>query len=179
MSEVKETGNASEAASFFTSSFPWDDVAADCIVIACSDHRFRKQTGEFLEHLGYKTPHVIMFPAGPALLHPLTAVMGVFTKAVDHLLEKAIAAAKPHGSTEPTDVVCISHERCAAYKAGGVKLIDLASRHLIGKSVKDLQIEHLKKTARRVSSTFGNVRVKAYVAEVVDDKSVHFKHIDF
>lgn len=163
----------------FTSSFPWGDVDADCVVIACSDHRFRKQTDEFLEHLGYKTPHVIKFPAGPALLHPLTTVMGFFTKAADQLLEKAIAAAKSRDSDEPMDLVCISHERCAAYKAGGVKLIDLASRHLIGKSVKDLQIEHLKKTAKRISSTFGNVSVKAYMAEVVDDKSVHFKHIDF
>lgn len=178
MSEAKETDSASEVADF-TSSIPWGDFPADSVVISCSDHRFRKQTDEFLEHFGYKTPHVIKFPAGPALLHPLTAVLGVFTKAVDQLLEKAIAAAKPHGSTEPIDVMCVSHEHCAAYKAGGVKLVDLASRHLTGKSVKDLQIEHLKKTAKRVSSTFGNVRVRAYMAEVVDDKLVHFKRVEF
>lgn len=164
----------------FVSTVDWEDASADCVAITCSDHRFRRHTEEFLDHLGYKLPHIISFPAGPALLNPMVASLGVFTKTVEHLLEKAISVARGHGLDDNIDLILVGHEMCAAYKAGGVKLLDFGVRQLTGKSVAELQAEHLKKTARRIAGTFRKVEVKVFFAEMVaGEKKVIFRNIEF
>ena len=153
----------------FTSTALFVDRPADCIVIACSDHRFRVQIDELVEHLGFKVPHFIKFPAGPVLAHPLVASMGFLTKAVDALLEKAIdAAGVKH-------VICITHDGCSAYRSG--KLLGMVSKQLTGMSMRELQEEHLRKTASRLEKAFRGVDVKAFIAEVEDDSTVHFHNI--
>lgn len=164
----------------FVSTIGWEDSSADAIAITCSDHRFRRHTDELLTHLGYKMPHIIEFPAGPALLNPMVASLNFFTKTAEHLLEKAIVAARGHGSDDNIDLILVGHEMCSAYKAGGVKLLDFGIRKLTGKSVAELQVEHLKKVARRIAGTFRKVEVGAFFAEVVArEKKVIFRNIEF
>ncbi len=153
----------------FTSTLPFVDRPADCIVIACSDHRFRVQIDELIEHLGFKVPHFIKFPAGPVLALPLVASMGFLTKAVDALLEKAIDAASVK------HVVCITHDGCSAYRSG--KLLSMVSSQLTGRSMRDLQTLHLRKTAGRLEKAFRGIDVKAFIAEVEENNTVHFHNI--
>ena len=47
-------------ASGYTSRLPYQDGEPDCFVIACSDHRFRQATVEFLrDALGFHAPHMV------------------------------------------------------------------------------------------------------------------------
>jgi len=158
----------------FTSSYPWEDKQADCLVIACSDQRFRLQSLDFVKHLGFNNPHVIQFPSGLAAAHPLISVFGFLSKAVDKLLDKAIEA------TGAKDIICIAHEDCAAYKLEKVKLIDTTLRKFSGKSVRDIQFEHLQKAARRLQLALRGINVRTFYADVVESGSeshVNFKEI--
>ena len=48
----------------FQSPVPWQDSEADCLVIACSDHRFTEHIDAFVRHLGFQHAHCIRFPGG-------------------------------------------------------------------------------------------------------------------
>ena len=63
---VAEPGDA-RAASEFTSTIPFADDEPDCLVISCSDHRFREHVRELLAALGLKRPHLIAVPGGVLL----------------------------------------------------------------------------------------------------------------
>lgn len=167
--QLAQTSQEHSDVDVFTSTLPFIDRPADCIVIACSDHRFRVQIDELIEYLGFKVPHFIKFPAGPVLAHPLVASMGFLTKAVDALLEKAIEAAGVK------HVICITHEGCSAYRSG--KLLGIVTNQLTGKSMRDLQEQHLRKTASRLERAFRGIDVKAFIAEVENDNAVHFHNI--
>jgi carbonic anhydrase len=158
----------------YTTSLPWEDVAADCLVITCSDHRFRKHVGELVEALGYKTPHVLSFPSGIAITHPLVSALGFLSKAIDKLVEKAISV------TGAKEVVCIAHEDCGVYGADKIKLVDMAARHLRGKSIRDIQLDHVMRSTKRLQAALRRSSVRAFYADVEKNGSaqkVTFKPI--
>lgn len=158
----------------FTSPVPWRDTPADCLVIACSDQRFQPQTGDFVRRLGFDNPHVIQFPAGLAAAHPLISAFGFLSKAVDKLLEKAIEA------TGAREILCIAHEDCAAYRLENVKFLDTTLRKVSGKSVRDLQIDHLRKAARRLQLSLRGTTVRTFFADLDEtgaEPRVTFKEI--
>lgn len=144
----------------FTAPTPWEDVSADCLVVTCSDHRFWTQVGEFIESLDYKHPHVLSFPSGIALAHPLITTLGFLAKGIDKLLEKALDV------TQVKEVICIAHENCGVYGAGKIKLVDTLSRNLRGKSVREIQCDHVLKSVGRLRSAFRDIRVRAFYADV-------------
>jgi hypothetical protein len=147
----------------FTSGIPWENAPADCLVVCCSDPRFERQTDDFLGSLGYKQPHKLQVPTGPALLHPLVSALGFLSKAADTIVEKAVQV------TGARDVICIAHQHCLAYNAGGIKLVNLAFKALAGAGPHETQVEHLRKAGRRLEQTVSGIRVKAFFAEVVEN----------
>ena len=102
---------------------------------------------------------------------PLIATFGFLSKAVDRLLEKAVR------HTGVTDIVCIAHEDCGGYKAEHVKLVDTAFRRAAGDSIRDLQIDHLRKAARRLQLGLRGTRVRAFYADVTEAASQ--QHVRF
>lgn len=157
----------------FISSVSFEDVDASCLVICCSDHRFRRQTIEFLRRLGYDYPHVISLPGSVAVIHSLAAAIGFLSKAVNRLVDKAVEL------TGVTEIICIAHEDCGGYKAGRVKLIGKFSRRLAGGSIQEIQLEHLEKAARSIELSTG-VNVRTFFAGIVDsgeNRRVLFKEI--
>lgn len=159
----------------FTSSVPWEDEEPDCLGIACSDHRFRFQTLELLRRLGFTNPHMVQFPSGITLSLPLVAATGFLSKAADKFVERII------DSKGITDVICISHEHCGAYGLEKIKLLNFATRRFSGKSIRDIQIDHLRKAGRRLQTTLRGIRVRAFFADVVGadsgEQHVNFKEI--
>jgi hypothetical protein len=146
-----------------SSAIPYEDHAADCVVICCSDHRFREPSLELVRRLGFSHPHMIQIPGGVAISLPLIAAVGFLSKAVDKLMEKAIR------HTGVNDVICIAHEDCGGYKAENVKLIDTVVRKATGESVRDMQIEHLRKACRRLQLGLRGMTVRAFFADVVEE----------
>ncbi len=162
-------------ASGFTSSVPFQDDEPDCLVIACSDHRFREQVREFLAGIGLRRPHLITVPGGVLLSSPLLSAVPYLSKTLDHIVERIIETKGLH------EIVCIGHEDCGVYKAGKNKLVDLAVHRLAGRSMTELHLEHLSKTARRLRQTLPRVRVRAFLAEVVPagaERQVRFRQTE-
>ena len=58
------------ASAGYTSSIPWTDTEADCVVICCSDSRFEQQNEEFVNSLGFSQPHFVQVPSGVAKQRP-------------------------------------------------------------------------------------------------------------
>lgn len=158
----------------FTSSVAYRDEPADCVLITCSDQRFRLQTLELVRHLGYARPHIIQIPGGLVVSLPLLAAFGFLSKAVDRIVEKALEA------TGVEDVICIAHEDCAGYKAENVRFLDAAVRKVTGGSIRDTQISHLRKAARRLQLGLRGMTVRAFFADVSDTPSpqVTFQEVD-
>ncbi len=144
----------------FASSSPWLDLEPDCLVICCSDHRFEKQTREFLKHLGYERPHMLQVPSGPVMTLPLVSAFGFLSKATDKIVEKIVELKKVR------TVICIGHHDCGAYKAGNVHLVNVVIKRVTGNSVEKLQHEHLSQAARRIKLAVRGADVRAYFAGV-------------
>ena len=161
----------------FASPARWDASDADCLVVCCSDHRFRPHSIEFLKACGYTDLHVISFPSGVAILHSLVASIGFLSKAADLMIAKAIEV------TGVREIVCIAHEDCGGYKAGRVELIGKITRRLSGRSIEEIQQEHLAKSAKALSRSFRDVRVRAFFADLVEGesgaKTVVFREVRF
>ena len=182
MQEIQEVAvpsvhsdRASQGMGGFSAPTVWVDAPADCLVITCSDHRFRRQVDEFIKALGYKQPHVLSFPSGVALAHPLISTLGFLTKGIDKLLEKSLDV------THVKEVVCIAHEDCGVYGAGKIKLVDTLSRKFRGKPIRDIQCDHLSRSVARLKSAFRGVRVRAFYADVDSNGSaskVTFREIE-
>jgi carbonic anhydrase len=170
--EAQPTSNAVEG---FTSTHLWVDDNADCMVVTCSDHRFLTHYREFVSHLGFKSPHTISVPGGIALTDPIAAVAGFLSKAADQLIEKVVRG------KHITQIICIAHQDCGAYKAGTLHVVDALVRQAAGKSVRDFQIGHLKKSAKRLSMLAPGVKARLFLAEVVkgdEGNRVHFIEVE-
>jgi carbonic anhydrase len=168
--------HSTENSSTFVSPTRWVDDEPDCLVISCSDHRFEEQTRELAHHLGFARPHTIQMPSGPALALTLVASLGFLSKAMDKIVEKAVEMKQATAK----EIICIGHQDCGGYKGiGKVPLLSFAARRLTGRSVHDLQREHLAKVARQIARSTG-MPVRAFFADVVDGadgKRVRFTEV--
>ena len=159
----------------FTSAIAYRDEPADCVVITCSDQRFRLQTLELVRHLGYSNPQLIQIPGGVVVSLPLIAAFGFLSKAVDRIVEKALEV------TGVQNVICVAHEDCSGYRAENVRFLDTAVRRVTGGSIRDTQITHLRKAARRLQLGLRGMSVRAFFADVSDghaEARITFKEID-
>ncbi len=81
------------------------------------------------------------------------------------------------------EVVCIAHEDCGGYKAGRINLVGKITRKLSGRSIEEIQQVHLAKSARALSRSFRDVKVRAFFADLVDGdsgaKTVVFREVRF
>jgi hypothetical protein len=155
----------------FTSSVEYRDRPADCVVIACSDQRFRLQTLELVRHLGFSNPQLIQIPGGLVVSLPLLAASGFLSKAVDRIVEKALEVSGVE------TVICVAHEDCGGYRAENVRFLDTAVRRLTGGSIRETQITHLRKAARRLQLGLRQTTVRAFFADVAEPR-VTFREID-
>jgi carbonic anhydrase len=144
----------------FTSAAPYVEDEADCLVIWCSDHRFRRQNLELLRQLGFERPYVLSLPGGVAVVHSMVAAMGFLSKAATRMIEKAVEL------TGADEIICIGHEECGAYQAGKVPFVGKISRRLSGKSIEEIQQEHLAKAARKLEVAIGGVGVRTFYASI-------------
>ncbi len=159
--EAHSPSHAAETPGTFTSSIPIMTEATDCIAFSCSDGRFDESNRELLQHLGYTHPHIIQVPGGPSLLHSMVAVINILPKAMELLIGKAVDL------TNVTEFVCIAHEDCGAYKAGKVRLIAEFARRLADKSIREVQIEHLRKAGHELELRLhGDVRL--FYADIIE-----------
>jgi hypothetical protein len=150
----------------FTSSIPWTDTAADCVVVCCSDPRFEQQNEDFVKALGFSQPHFMQIPSGVAVFASLVAAAGFLHKGMGLLLKKAIDL------TGVETVVCIGHEDCGGYKVGKFKIVQAVSQRLADKPVREIQFDHLNKAGRTISRQLGRgIDVRVYYADVVQNAS--------
>ena len=143
---------------------PWVDDAPDCLVICCSDHRFERQTRELAQHLNFSRPHVVQVPSGAALSLPLVTAFGFISKAVDKIIERVIEMKKI------SDVILVGHQDCGAYKREKIPLVTSVVHRVTGKSVEELQRDHLRQAARRLHIAMRQVRVRSFLADVVTEE---------
>ena len=159
----------------YTSTIPWEDTPADCVVICCSDPRFERQNEDFVNRLGYSQPHFIQIPSGLAVFHSLVTMTSFLHKGMGLLLKKAVEL------TNVSTIVCIGHEDCGGYKSGKHEIIRTIPRRLAGKSIREIQVDHLKTAGRSISRQLGgNVEVRVFYADVVnspDHDGVKFTEI--
>jgi carbonic anhydrase len=154
--------NATSAQSF-TSELAWQDGPPDCLVVCCSDHRFERQVRDLVLHLNFKQPHILQFPSGAVLTLPLTSAFNFVSKAVDKIVERVVEM------KQVREIILVGHHDCGAYKAERIPLIAAAVKRLSGKSVHDLQRDHLAQAARRIHLGIRGVRVRAFFADVVGE----------
>lgn len=170
------TARSEDARLGYTSPIPWADAKADVIAICCSSEKFNDQNRDFLKTLGFKAPHCIQVPSGPALLHGLTVAKGFVAKAMSLAVEKAVDL------VGVPEVICIGHENCGGYKTGRVALLGALSRRLVDKDLQDVQIEHLRRAARELQLRLGrSVTVSAYFARIVTEQGkrlVRYEPVD-
>jgi hypothetical protein len=149
---------------------------ADCVVIHCSDQRFKRQTEDFVKALGYSQPYVLQIPSGVAVFASLVAAANFLHKGMGLLLKKAIDLTDVH------TVICIGHEDCGGYKAGKYEIVQAVTRRLAGKPVREVQHDHLRKAGRTISRQFGgNVEVRVFYADMVEQlegQRVKFVHVE-
>jgi carbonic anhydrase len=161
----------------FTSTVPWEDTDADCVVICCSDPRFEQQNEELVNSLGFSQPHFIQIPAGLAVFTSLVAAASFLHKGMGLLLKKAIER------TGAETVIGIGHEDCGGYQAGKHQVVQAVARRLSGKPVREIQLDHLKKAGRTISRQLGDeVDVRVFYADVVkqaDGDRVKFSAVDW
>lgn len=141
----------------FTCPTAWSSDRADVVIICCSSEQYELQHQELIHALGYRMPHFIQVPGGPAVFSALAAVKGFLGKAMGTYVDKAVELLKV------IEVVLIAHEECGAYKPGRVAVIAELGRRMSGKSLKDVQIEHLQKAARELRARLGaNINVHSF-----------------
>lgn len=142
------------------------------VVVCCSSEKYELQHQELVQALGYKMPHFIQVPGGPSVLYGLAVVKGFLAKAMGIFVEKAVDLLKV------SEVICIAHEDCGAYKAGRISVIGQLTHRMSGKSMKDAQIEHLQKAARDLQGRLGHeVTVYAFYGHIFDkgtQKAIRF-----
>lgn len=159
----------------YISPASWVDGAPDCLVVCCSDHRFERHIRSLVEHLGFRRPHVLQFPSGAALSLPLVSAFNFISKAVDKIIERVVEI------KHVQDVVLVAHEDCGAYKAERVPLVTTMLKRVTGKTVSDIQREHLAQAGRRITLGLrGGVRVRSFYAEVqgpAEDRRVRFVEV--
>ena len=175
--EVTTVSETELAERGYTSQVPWNNVAADVVVICCSDQRFGQQNRDFLRTLGYTSPHFIQIPSGLAVFHGLAAVTGFLPKAMGLLLDKAVDL------TGVTDVICIAHHDCGAYKAGKVEVLSKLTRRLSGWDLKDVQRKHIQSAGRSLQTRLGSdTNVRAFYADILgeegSEQQVHFSEVN-
>ncbi|TSC82720.1 MAG: hypothetical protein G01um101420_78 [Parcubacteria group bacterium Gr01-1014_20] len=157
----------------YTSSIPWVNAKADCLVVSCSDHRFEDQTREFLIHgLGFQNPHVLQWPSGVTIASGLAVLTGSLPKAFDLLFQKALRI------THATTLILVAHEDCGAYKDDD--LVNRVARRFTGKSVREIQIMHLQDAVTALRPTLRGVIVRGFYADVIpgtEGEHVNFKEV--
>jgi hypothetical protein len=159
----------------FVSEIPWEDEAADCVVICCSDPSFEKQNEDFVKALGFSQPHRMQIPSGVAVFASLVAAANFLHKGMGLLLKKAIDL------TGVETVICIGHEDCGGYKSGKHRIVQAVSRRLAGKPLREVQHDHLRKAGKTISRQFGgDVEVRVFYADVVQEQAgdrVKYVHV--
>ncbi len=148
------------------SEIPWEDTAPDCLIVSCSDHRFERQTRELARLLNFKYPHVLQVPSGAVLTLPLAAAFNFLSKAIDKIIERVVDAKSVR------EIILVAHEDCGAYKVERMSLVASALKRLTGKTVQDLQREHLLQAAHRIRIGIRGVNVRAFYASVVVENEV-------
>ncbi len=175
MPEVQTAGATVGSAKSFMAQAPWLDAEPDCLVVSCSDHRFEQQNRELARHLGFPKPHVVQLPGGAALTLPLVSVIGFLSKAVDKIIERVVEM------KNVKTIICISHVGCGAYKTDGRSpLMGGIVKQLTGKTVAQVQQEHIASAARRIKMAIPGTRVRSFFADVVtegDIKRVKYEEI--
>src|SRR5262249_7617409 len=121
----------------FVSAIPWGDTAPDCLIVSCSDHRFEQQVRDLAHHLNFSYPHVLQVPSGAVLSLPLAAAFNFLSKAVDKIIERIVDA------KQVREIILVAHEDCGAYKSERMSLVETAVKRFMGKSVIELQQDHL------------------------------------
>jgi hypothetical protein len=149
----------------FVSDSPWQDIRPDCLVVCCSDHRFEAQTRDLVRHLNFSQPHVLQIPSGAALTLPLASAFNFLSKALDKIIERVVEM------KQIQEVILVGHQDCGAYKTERVPLIATMVKRLTGKSVQDIQRDHLGQAARRIRTGIRDVNVRAFFADVVGEGS--------
>jgi carbonic anhydrase len=163
-----------QQAEAFTSKIPWHNAEPDCLVVCCSDHRFEQQTRDLAHHLNFKNPHVLQMPSGAALTLPLATAINFLSKATDRIIERIVEM------KHPKDVIIVGHHDCGAYKVERVSLISTVIKQFTGKTIHDLQCEHLAQAARRLRLGLRGVQVRAFFANVVtegNESRVRFEEV--
>jgi len=158
----------------FVSEIPWQDDSPDCLIVCCSDHRFERQTRDLALHLNFKRPHVVQIPSGAALTLPLISTFNFLSKAADKIIERVVEM------KQVKDIILVGHQDCGAYKGEKMPLVNNLVRHFTGKTVTDLQREHLAQAARRIRLGIRGVQVRTFFAEVVregEDSRVRFDEV--
>ncbi|OGY90940.1 MAG: hypothetical protein A3B30_03585 [Candidatus Komeilibacteria bacterium RIFCSPLOWO2_01_FULL_52_15] len=149
----------------YVSQIPWVDKPADCVVVCCSDHRFEKQNEDFVRALGFTSPHFVQVPSGIAVFHGLVAAAGFLPKAMGLLLDKA------QDVTTAKTIIGLGHSDCGSYKLGSVKIVAEVARRLVGKDVREIQIEHLEQAGRAIALRLGgSAKVRVFYSDVVDTR---------
>jgi len=161
------------ASAGYTSSIPWKDTEADCVVICCSDSRFEQQNEDFVKSLGFSQPHFMQVPSGVAVFASLVAAAGFLHKGMGLLLKKAIEL------TGVRTVICIGHDDCGGYRAGKLRIVQAVARRLADKPVREIQHDHLRKAGRTIARQLGrNIEVRAFYADLVrGDAGAHVKYV--
>ena len=154
-----------QSASSFVSDIPWQNDEPDCLVVSCSDHRFERQTRDLAIHLNFKQPHVLQLPSGAVLSLPLAATINFLSKAVDRIIERVVSM------KSVKEIILVAHDDCGAYKADRVPLLNTVIKQYTGKTIPDLQREHLSQTAHRLRIGLRGVRVRAFFADVVSENN--------
>lgn len=147
----------------FTSSIAWQNAEPDCLVVCCSDHRFEQQTRDLAHHLNFKNPHVLQMPSGAVLTLPLATTINFLSKAADRIIERIVEM------KHVKDIILVGHHDCGAYKVERVSLINTVIKQFTGKTVHELQCEHLAQAARRLHLGMRGVRVRAFFASVTTE----------
>ena len=160
----------------YTSQVPFDDTPADCIVICCSDPRFEEPTEDFVRNaLGFRQPHCIQVPSGPAVFSPSIALKGFLPKSMNALLDKAVEL------TQAPTILIVGHRDCGGYKAGRHEIVRRVGRRFAGKDTTTIQHDHLQEVGRAIHRHLGGrVEVRAFYADLVDEdesRRVRFGHI--
>jgi hypothetical protein len=156
-----------------TSTIPWTDTPADCVVICCSDSRFERQNEDFVKSLGFSQPHFMQVPSGVAVFASLVAAAGFLHKGMGLLLKKAIEL------TGVETVICIGHEDCGSYQAGKFRIVQAVTRRLADKPLREIQHDHLRKAGRTIARQLGRrIEVRVFYADLVrDDGGAHVKYV--
>ena len=164
-SSAEKSSQTDQRSESFISDVPWQDSPPDCLIICCSDHRFEQHIRDLAHHLNFKQPHVLQIPSGAVLSLPLASAFNFLSKAADKIIERIVEM------KQVRDVILVAHHDCGAYKAEKVPLVTNIIKRYTGKTIHDLQREHLAQAAHRIRLGLRGVRVRAFFADVVSEEN--------